>query len=84
MVKNAEVICDCPKAALGACSQAIILDGQTRYFNDPKLAKHFSETGFEQTTHEFEALLPGCRLPNLLKEAVERARARKMAYYHPE
>ncbi len=72
----------CQGAATGKCSYAKIVDGQADYFDDPKLAQHFTRRSFatflRDTTRQ---VLPGCAQPDQLREAIERARTKAADYF---
>lgn len=71
----------------GHCTLAVALDGQTAYFDSPKLASHFEETGEEGfegiVADHADKKLHLCQRPNLLKAAARRARARALKFFHP-
>lgn len=72
----------CQGAATGKCSYAKIVNGQADYFDDPKLAGHFTRRSFatflRNTTKQ---VLPGCAQPDQLKAAIERARTKAADYF---
>ncbi|GEM_PF-826284 len=72
----------CQGAATGRCSYAKIVDGQAGYFDDPKLARHFTRRSFatflRDTTRQ---VIPGCAQPDQLKAAIERARTKAADYF---